>query len=196
MRFRTVGPIVGGVTQLARSRLIGAALAATLALVACGSDDTAESDATTTTDAPTDESAAAPTGPPEGCDQGEPTDDEAATAVFNAAAAVLPDDVALESESTRENIDDRSQLEISLFICSEHLEDDEAVGLALELARALEASDVGDRIIRMGVNLFSPQGSEFPDPDGQVIADSFQLREWNSDVADEGALRSGLELRR
>lgn len=181
-----------------RNRLIGVALTATLTLVACGDGDANAADTTTTTSttvtANGEDTTTATAA--EGCEQGTPADDPAADAVYNATVSTLPETIILESESTRENIDNPDQLEVSLFICSAHLDDNAAVDLALDLARALETSEVGDRIIRMGVNLFSPQGGEFPDTDGQVIAAAFDLHEWNADEADEGALRAGLELRR
>lgn len=155
-----------------------------LTLFAC-SDDEPEAAAPSTTAAPATA----------GCEALEPSEDPNAAAVLSALEDV--GDVTVSAVQARASVDDPALLEVSVMTCSpESLDDEAAVELGIEMAQAVDASTVGEQIGRLAVNLFTLDEDGEPQPDGQLVADDFGSRLWNSPNVEPGALRAGVELRR
>jgi hypothetical protein len=101
-------------------------------------------------------------------------------------AAPLPPGVSIVKEMDQYNIDDKSMIDVLVYVCQPDLKGDALKDVATTLARALKASTVSEQIKEMRVSNWA--GRETDDT-AKVRVDDFQSQTFATE-ADQGAVRA------
>lgn len=148
----------------------GAAVAA-VALTSCGSSS--DGDATST--APASQSVSSASAD---CAQVMKTTGDPAV-VSAAKSAAVPAGVTVDDVYTTHNVDDRSMLDVLVYVCGDSaLRGDALKDVATTVAQSIKASSAGTRVATLRVS----NAADRNDPAMRVRCDDFQLYTWAPDV--------------